>query len=46
MTFYLKEAYKYLARIGLEKITPAQFKIQYVPGRTKLTPVRKEYYTL
>ena len=33
ITLDLKEAYKYLARIGLKKVTPVQFKIQYVPSR-------------
>ena len=33
ITLDLKEAYKYLVRIGLKKATPVQFKIQYVPAR-------------
>ena len=33
ITLDLKEAYKYLVRIGLKKSTPVQFKIQYVPCR-------------
>ena len=33
ITLDFKEAYKYLLRIGLKKMTPVQFKIQYVPSR-------------
>lgn len=33
ITLDLKEAYKYRVRIGLKKVTPVQFKIQYVPSR-------------
>ena len=33
ITLDLREAYKYLARIGLKKVVPVQFKIQYVPSR-------------
>lgn len=33
ITLDFKEAYKYLARIGLKKMTPVQFKILYVPSR-------------
>lgn len=33
VTLDLREAYKYLVKIGLRKATPVQFKIQYVPVR-------------
>jgi len=34
ITLDLKEAYKHLIKIGLKKMTPVQFKIQYVPVRS------------
>ncbi len=33
ITLDLKNSYAYLAKIGLKKATPVQFKIQYVPAR-------------